>query len=330
MGSLPPGFAFRTIAVAPGGRRAYDEAEWRDALVVVEHGEIELECLSGRRRRFARGDLLWLTGLPLRALHNSGTEPALLAAISRQRRTEVHAMTDHTVGTREEWRAASRELLEQEKELTRRSDELARQRQELPWVRVDKEYTFETDKGTRTLKELFDGRSQLLVYHFMFGPDWSAGCEGCSLLAEHLDGPMVHLNRRDVTLLCVSRAPLEKLNAYKRRMGWKFPWVSSLGSDFNFDFGVSFTEEQRANGAEYNFRWEEGRELNDELPGMSAFALEDDVVYHTYSSYARGGEPLMGIYQLLDRAPKGRDEDDLPHPQDWVRRHDEYEDAAAV
>jgi predicted dithiol-disulfide oxidoreductase (DUF899 family) len=330
MRTLPPGFAFRTIAVAPGCRRVYDEAEWRDALVVVEHGEIELECLSGRRRRFARGDLLWLSGLPLRALHNSGREPALLAAISRQRQTEVQAMTDHKVGTREEWLAASRELLAEEKELTRRSDGLARRRRELPWVRIEKEYRFETTEGTKTLAELFDGRSQLLVYHFMFGPDWTEGCDGCSLLADHFDGPLVHLNQRDVTLVCVSRAPLEKLQAYKRRMAWTFPWVSSLGSDFNFDFGVSFTEEQRRNGGEYNFRRVEGGGLGEEEPGMSAFALEDGVVYHTYSFFARGGDALMTVYQLLDRAPNGRDEDDLDFPQEWWRRRDEYEEAAAT
>jgi predicted dithiol-disulfide oxidoreductase (DUF899 family) len=237
-------------------------------------------------------------------------------------------MTKHRVGTREEWLAARRELLEREKELTRRGDELARQRRELPWVRIDKEYRFQTNEGTKTLPELFDGRSQLLVYHFMFGPEWTEGCVGCSLVADHLDGPLAHLNHRDVTLVCASRASLEKLNAYKQRMGWKFPWVSSLGSDFNFDFGVSFTEEQRANGAEYNFRWD--TEPDEEAPGLSAFALDDGVVYHTYSCYARGLDVLDGVYQLLDRAPKGRDEDALPYPQAWWRRHDEYEDAATA
>jgi predicted dithiol-disulfide oxidoreductase (DUF899 family) len=238
-------------------------------------------------------------------------------------------MTEHRVGTREEWLAARRELLEREKELTRRSDEVARQRRELPWVRVDKPYSFETDEGTKTLAELFEGRSQLLVYHFMFGPDWTEGCPGCSFMADHLDGPIVHLNQREVTMLCVSRAPLAKLQAYKRRMGWTFPWVSSLGGDFNFDFGVSFTEEQQADGPEYNFRsvGDDARYRSEELPGLSAFALEDGVVYHTYSCYARGLDALLGAYQLLDRAPKGRDEGDPP--QDWIRRHDDYEDAAA-
>ncbi len=227
----------------------------------------------------------------------------------------------HKVGTREEWLQARRALLEREKELTRLSDELARQRRELPWVPVDKPYSFDTNEGSKTLAELFDGRSQLLIYHFMFAPEWDAGCPSCSASADSFDGGLVHLEQRDVTMLCVSRAPLEKLNAYKRRMGWRFPWVSSLGSDFNFDFGVSFTEEQRANGAEYNFRKQ--YELLEELPGLSAFAL-DGIVYHTYSSYARGTDILRGDYQLLDRAPKGRDEDDLPWTMAWLRRHDEY------
>jgi predicted dithiol-disulfide oxidoreductase (DUF899 family) len=218
-------------------------------------------------------------------------------------------MPQHTVGTREEWQAARAELLEREKELTRLGDELARRRQELPWVPVDKAYVFETDAGTRTLAELFDGRSQLLVYHVMFGPDWTEGCVGCSFLADHLDGAIVHVNQRDVTVLCASRAPIERLQAYKRRMGWKFDWVSSLGSDFNFDFGVSS---------------EDG-----ESPGLSAFALEGGIVYHTYSSYDRGLEALDGAYHLLDRAPKGRHEDGLPSPGAWWRRHDEYAGTAA-
>jgi predicted dithiol-disulfide oxidoreductase (DUF899 family) len=250
------------------------------------------------------------------------------------------------VGTLEEWRAARIGLLEREKELTRLSDELARQRQELPWVPVDKEYTFETDEGTKTLVELFDGRSQLLVYHFMFGPDYTAGCPTCSSIADSYDAWAVHLNNHDVTFTCVSRAPLEKLQAYKRRMGWQFPWVSSAGSDFNFDFGVSFTEEQQREGGEYNFQsfpsMQPMLEANagpiaeqavatgtdpagylSEGPGMSAFALSDGVVHHTYSAYARGLDVLMGYYQWLDRAPKGRNEGD---PLElWVRRHDEYE-----
>jgi len=235
-------------------------------------------------------------------------------------------MTEHRTGTREEWRKARVELLELEKEHTRRADELARMRRQLPWVPIEKSYKFETNDGTKTLAELFDGRSQLLVYHFMFAPDWDAGCVGCSLLADHFDGGMIHLNQRDVTMICVSRAPLEKLNAYKRRMGWNFTWVSSLGSDFNFDFGVSFTEDQQANGAEYNFRWEDAPE--DEWPGLSSFALEDGVVYHTYSTYDRGTDVFNTFYQLLDRAPKGRDEEALLRGEGewWWRRHDEYEE----
>jgi predicted dithiol-disulfide oxidoreductase (DUF899 family) len=236
------------------------------------------------------------------------------------------------VGTREEWRAARDDLLQHEKELTRRSDELARERQELPWVPVEKEYTFETDDGTKTLAEVFDGRSQLLIYHFMFGPEYTAGCPTCSAGADTFDGAVPHLNARDVTFLCVSRAPLERLQAYKRRMGWSFPWASSLGTDFNFDFDVSHTEEQLAQflqgdappviaglaaacGTDPAGYLAEG-------PGLSAFALSDGVVHHTYSTYARGLEVMLGFYPLLDRVPKGRDEGDST--EFWIRRHDEY------
>src|ERR687897_2733186 len=228
------------------------------------------------------------------------------------RRKETRAMTKHRIGTREEWLAARLELLEAEKDLTRRSDELARRRQELPWVRIDKEYRFETDGGTASLADLFGGRSQLLLYHFMFGPDYTAGCPSCSAIADGFDGSVVHLENHDVAFTAVSRAPLEKLQAYKRRMGWSFPWASSYGSDFNYDFSTSVTEEQQRSGAvEYNFREMDvrpsleagqqspiaeiaaglGTELatyTREAPGMSAFALEDDVIYHTYSAYARG------------------------------------------
>jgi predicted dithiol-disulfide oxidoreductase (DUF899 family) len=244
-------------------------------------------------------------------------------------------MTEHKVGTRDEWLVARKELLEREKELTRRNDELARQRRELPWVRVDKEYRFETDDGTKTLAELFDGRSQLLVYHFMFGPEYTAGCPVCSSAADTFDGAVAHLKARDVTFLCVSRAPLERLQAYKRRMGWSFPWVSSLGTDFNFDFDVSQTEEQLAPFLEADvppivaqLAAACGTDLAGYLaegPGLSAFMLSDDVVYHTYSTYARGLEPLMGFYPLLDRVSKGRDEHD--QSEFWIRRHDEYEGA---
>ena len=249
------------------------------------------------------------------------------------------------IGTSEEWRAARLELLEREKELTRLSDELARQRQELPWVPVQGEYTFETDEGTKTLADLFAGRSQLLVYHFMFGPEYTAGCPTCSSIADSFDAVIGHLNHHDVTMLCVSRTPLAKLQPYKQRMGWQFPWVSSAGSDFNFDFGVSFTEEQQLGGAEYNFRSfptmqplleagispivEQAKATGTDpagymrqAPGMSAFALSDGVVYHTYSAYARGLDVLMGFYQWLDRAPNGRNEGDPPEL--WIRRHDEY------
>jgi len=253
-------------------------------------------------------------------------------------------MTPHMIGTREQWLAARLELLDAEKELTRRSDELARRRQELPWVRVDKEYRFETDEGSASLADLFKGHSQLLVYHFMFGPDYTAGCATCSTIADGFDGFAVHLANHDVILSAVSQAPLAKLQAYKRRMGWTFPWASSLGGDFNFDFNVSFTEEQqREGGIEYNYR-RGGHAMDDtqvpepvvqnasmagtdvatytrERPGMSAFVLEDGVVYHTYSTYARGLDGLWGMYQWLDRAPKGRNENGGV----WWRRHDEYD-----
>jgi predicted dithiol-disulfide oxidoreductase (DUF899 family) len=251
-------------------------------------------------------------------------------------------MTDHTTGTREEWLAARLELLEAEKALVRRSDELAQQRRELPWVRIEKEYRFATDEGGASLADLFRGRSQLLIYHFMFGPDYTAGCPSCSAIADGFDGSVVHLANHDVTLCAVSRAPLPKLQAYKRRMGWSFPWASSFESDFNHDFQVARTEEQWRSGAvEYNFRVVDPRPPGGEVspvlaeiasgvgtdwetftregPGVSAFVLEDDVVYHTYSAYARGLDGLWGMYQWLDRAPLGRNE-----PGFWWRRHDEY------
>ena len=257
-------------------------------------------------------------------------------------------MTKHKTGTRAEWLAARLELLEAEKALTRRSDALARRRQDLPWVRIDKAYQFETDEGSAALADLFRGRSQLLVYHFMFGPDYTAGCPACSAIADGFNGFAMHLAHHDVMLWAVSRTPLAKLQAYKRRMGWTFPWASSFGSDFNADFNVWFTEEQqREGGSEYNYRREapfqrrEGAETGDEgpvrfaamsgtdvatytreKPGMSAFALEDGVVYHAYSAYARGLDGLWGMYQWLDRAPKGRNERGV-----WWQRHDEYDQA---
>jgi predicted dithiol-disulfide oxidoreductase (DUF899 family) len=241
-------------------------------------------------------------------------------------------MTEHKVGTREEWETARNALLEREKELTRRSDELARERRELPWVPIEKDYEFETDAGTKTLAELFDGRSQLLVYHCMFGPAYTAGCPVCSSGADSFDGAVAHLNARDVTFLCVSRAPLEKLEAYKRRMGWTFPWVSSAGTDFNFDFGAAATEEQLAPFLEGDIPpavvqmaaacGTDPAGYVTEAPVLSTFALSDGVVYQTYSTTARGLEILLGFYPLLDRVPKGRDEAG-PGPFK-LRRHDEY------
>jgi predicted dithiol-disulfide oxidoreductase (DUF899 family) len=229
---------------------------------------------------------------------------------------------EHRTGTREEWLAARRRLLEHERQLTHLSDELAHQRRQLPWVPLDTEYAFDTTDGTRTLRELFDGRPQLLVYHFMFGPGETAGCPSCSMAADHFEGPLPHLNERGVSFVCVSRAPLPAIEAYRRRMGWRFRWVSSLDSDFNVDFGVSFTPEQQATSGEYGYAPIEHPPAD--LPGFSAFALEDGVVHHTYSCYGRGVDALLGVYGLLDRAPFGRDEDDLPWPMAWVRRRDEY------
>ncbi len=242
-------------------------------------------------------------------------------------------MTQHRVGTRDEWLAARVELLEREKELTRRSDELARQRLELPWVPVEKEYSFETDEGTKTLAELFDGRSQMVVYHLMFGPDDAAACPGCTFYADHLDGSVVHLAQHDVTLLCASRAPLAKLEAYKRRMGWSFPWVSSYRSDFNLDFGL-FDEEQRRTGTGYNFGSPRRAGLDlreEEMMALSSFALEDGAVYHTYSCYDRGTDVLNGTWQLLDRAPRGRfkTSGEGASTGEWPRRRDEYEEIAS-
>ena len=248
----------------------------------------------------------------------------------------------HPTGTRAQWLAARLELLEAEKELTRLSDELAQQRQALPWVRVDEQYRFATDAGTATLTDLFRGRSQLLVYHFMFGPDYAAGCPSCSMIADGFNGFVAHLASHDVALCAVSRAPLPKLQEYKRRLGWTFPWASSFGSNFNFDFNIAITEaQQRAGGSEYNYRRAAhpldsdsvppavaqfaaacGTDVNGyrrDRPGMSAFVLEDGAVYHTYSTYARGLDVLWGAYQWLDRAPRGRNE-----TGPWWRRRDEY------
>ena len=229
------------------------------------------------------------------------------------------------IGTREQFDTARRALLEREKALTRLSDEVARERQALPWVPVEVEYEFIAEDGRKTLAELFDGRSQLIVYHFMFGPDWEEGCPSCSSLGDHIEIPRVHLEHHDVTWVAVSRAPISKLLAYRERMGWTFPWVSSYGSDFNFDFGVSSTEERPL--LEYNYREvpEERRaDPRGELPGASMFALRDGVVHHTYSTYARGLDATWGMFQWLDRAPLGRNEADGY----WIRRHDQYETVA--
>ena len=249
----------------------------------------------------------------------------------------------HATGTRQEWLAQRLELLAAEKELTRRSDELAQRRKQLPWVRIDKEYRFDTATGSATLADLFRGRSQLLVYHFMFGPNYKAGCPSCSMIADGFDGFAVHLENHDVALTAVSRAPLTKLTAYRERMGWSFPWVSSHGGDFNFDFNISFTEEEQRKGLiQYNY--ERGGHAMDETtvvpepvrqfaatcgtdvptytrdrPGLSAFAMKDGAVHHTYSTYARGLDGIWGAYQWLDRAPLGRNEQGP-----WWKRHDEY------
>jgi predicted dithiol-disulfide oxidoreductase (DUF899 family) len=250
-------------------------------------------------------------------------------------------MMDHKIGSREEWQTARDELLQREKEHTRMGDELARQRRELPWVPIEKEYRFDTDEGTRTLAELFDGRSQLLVYHVMFGPSFEAACPVCSSMADGFNGVLPYLHARDVTMLLTSRAPLERLQAFKRRMGWSIPWASTAGNDFNFDFGVSYTPEQT--------REQFGPALDDPTPGLRqvatasgtdvfgyiaegaiptsrTFVLDDGVVYHAYSTTGRGVEFLMGYYPILDRMPKGRDEGDSPAPDSmtWIRRHDEY------
>lgn len=252
-------------------------------------------------------------------------------------------MTTHKTGTRDEWLAARIELLQSEKDLTRRGDALARERQDMPWVRIDKDYVFDIDQGKQSLRDLFGGRSQLLVYHFMFGPDWSAGCPSCSMIADGFNGFTAHLANHDVMLWAISRAPLAKLQAYKQRMGWTFPWASSFASDFNRDFNVYFTEEQQRQGhIEYNYRRGGhgmdmrpapepvahlaatcGTDVPDytrDRPGLSAFALEDGVVYHTYSAYARGLDGIWGAYAWLDRAPKGRNEAGV-----WWRRRDEYD-----
>jgi predicted dithiol-disulfide oxidoreductase (DUF899 family) len=345
-----PGFLLRAVAMEAGAARIYNEAEWRDALVLVTRGEIELEAVGGEACRFGRGSVLCLDGLPLRALRSRGTEPAVLVTVSRDEfsrgggstsgtRGKEARVTEHMVGTREEWEAARKELHEREQELGALDEELAKQRSDLPWVPVEKAYRFETDEGTKTLAELFDGRSQLLIYHLMFGPSYKAACPGCTGLADHFDATLAHLNYRDVTLLAISRAPLEKLQPYKRRMGWQFPYVSSFGSDFNFDFGFAFTEEQMATGElaktveeapQWLADWADnvGTDLASgmaESPGWNVFTLDDGVVYHTYSRTAPDRFLLAPYYhQLLDQVPNGRGAD-FP-----LLRHDEYAEGGRV
>ncbi|MHA6883952.1 DUF899 domain-containing protein [Ralstonia pseudosolanacearum] len=235
-------------------------------------------------------------------------------------------MQQHPVVSREEWLVKRRALLAREKEAIHQRDAITAERLALPWVKVDTRYVFDTGSGKKTLAELFDGRSQLMVYHFMLGPGWAAGCPGCSLVADHLGGTLAHLNHHDVTLIAVSRAPLPEIEVYRQRMGWQFPWASSFGTTFNHDFRVSFTPDELASGAvDYNYTPTQSAQANDELPGMSAFYKDEaGNVYHTYSTYARGLEDLIGTFLILDRAPKGRNESG---PMEWVRRHDEYEEA---
>jgi predicted dithiol-disulfide oxidoreductase (DUF899 family) len=229
------------------------------------------------------------------------------------------------VASREEGLAARKELLAKEKEHTRQRDELSRKRRELPWVKVDKDYFFDTPEGQRSLADLFAGRSQLIVYHFMLGPGWEAGCPSCSYIMDHVDGPMVHLNARDITLTAISRAPLAQIQAFKQRMGWQFPWASSHGNSFNFDYHVSFTQGELVSGeVYYNFEKTPAPPV-EEFPGLSVFAKDESGdVYHTYSTYARGLDALIGAYQFIDLTPKGRDEDGLAHSMAWVRHHDRY------
>ena len=235
-------------------------------------------------------------------------------------------MEPHKIVSREEWTSARKALLAKEKEFTRARDRLSAERRALPWVKVDKAYVFDTPQGKKTLAELFDGRSQLIVYHFMLGPEWDEGCPSCSFLADHFDGANIHLAQRDVTFIAISRAPLAEIEAFKRRMGWHFPWASSFGNDFNFDYHVSFAEDQVGKDGDYNYEQQEI--VSDEMPGASVFYKDaDGTVFHTYSAYARGLDILLGAYNFLDLTPKGRDEAELPWTMAWVRHHDKYESA---
>jgi predicted dithiol-disulfide oxidoreductase (DUF899 family) len=341
-----PGFRFRAITVAAGVERVYNPGEWRDTLVVVGRGVLELRSLDGDSYRFAAGCVLSLDGLPLRALRSPGPEPAVLLAVSRSdefsfrdpsKQGRRGSMTEHAVVTREEWVAARKELREEEEKHAARSEELANRRRELPWVRVDKEYTLDTEEGPRTLAELFDGRSQLLAYNIMFGPSYEGACPGCSNLADHLSDAVVHLNHRDVTLIAFSRAPIEKLKAYRERMGWTFPWVSTHGSDFAFDFELALTKEQLAGIDEVqeslkdppdwlqDWARQVGTDLESgmsENPSWIAFALEDGVVYQTSFRPAPDRDFVVPYSSLLlDQTPKGRSDDFRAY------RKDEYPDS---
>jgi len=235
-------------------------------------------------------------------------------------------MEPHKIVSGAEWLEARRQFMQKEKEFTHARDALSAARRALPWERVEKDYTFETPRGRAGLADLFDGRHQLVVYHFMLGPDWEEGCKSCSFWADNFNGIDVHLRHRDVTLIAVSRAPLARIDAYKRRMGWTFPWVSSFGSDFNFDYQVSFRPEDIASGKGF-YNYETVKNTMDELPGISVFFRDDDgAVFHTYSCYSRGIDMLNGAYHYLDLTPKGRDEAGLPFTMSWLRRHDQYED----
>jgi predicted dithiol-disulfide oxidoreductase (DUF899 family) len=241
----------------------------------------------------------------------------------------MESIMQHKVVSRDEWIAARKAHLANEKAFTKARDRLSAERRALPWVKVEKNYLFDTPEGKKSLADLFDGRSQLIVYHFMLGPDWGEGCPSCSYLADHFDGAALHLAHRDVTLLAVSRAPLPEIAAYKQRMGWRFPWVSSHGNDFNYDFHVSFRPEQKEGEVYYNY--EMGDFESDEMPGVSVFIKDaSGAIFHTYSAYARGLDILVGTYNFLDLVPKGRDEAELPWSMAWVRRHDDYDDGKAA
>jgi predicted dithiol-disulfide oxidoreductase (DUF899 family) len=241
----------------------------------------------------------------------------------------MESVMQHKVVSRDEWITARKAHLANEKAFTKARDRLSAERRALPWVKVEKNYLFDTPEGKKSLADLFDGRSQLIVYHFMLGPDWGEGCPSCSYLADHFDGAALHLTHRDVTLLAVSRAPLPEIAAYKKRMGWRFPWVSSYGNDFNYDFHVSFRREHKEGEVYYNY--EMGDFESDEMPGVSVFIKDaSGAIFHTYSAYARGLDILVGTYNFLDLVPKGRDEAELPWSMAWVRRHDDYDDVEAA